>query len=266
MQCFNTAGATIMRADPHLREEQRRLLDERRTSSSTWLAQDRRPRQTACVAWRGCNGNGQDDGWAQTCTVTVDNATAPTKVDVQAARGRLALPARGALARLLHHAARDPNTAICTWTEGNTQPQRDGTWMAAIDISGQPRPARAAILWKQQIDGRKDAADGSRTYSMRAMHDRIALPDATGKLGRTDMIVWRSGDVRGNNNTNAKGGTYYGNNMAVIKADKAGMTYVIPLTDMSSKLLGIDGTHLGMTLGDVRYDRRAQARHRVPLR
>jgi hypothetical protein len=128
-------------------------------------------------------------------------------------------------------AADDPNTAICSWTEGNTQPQRDGTWLAAIDLT---KTGQASILWKQQIDGRKDLAGVGRTYSMRAMHDRIMTIDSTtGALVPSDLILWRSGDVRGNNNGNNKGGTYYGNNVAVIKADKAGMSYVVPMTDMS---------------------------------
>jgi MYXO-CTERM domain-containing protein len=81
---------------------------------------------------------------------------------------------------------------------------------------------------------------------MRAMTDRVQLPNATtGELERTDMVIWRSGQLRGNNNTNQKGGTYYANNVAVIKATKAGLSYVVPMTDMSAKLTGLDGTHLG---------------------
>ena len=34
--------------------------------------------------------------------------------------------------------------------------------------------------------------------------------------------------------------------MAVMKADKAGMSYVVPMTDMAPKLLGLDGTHIAM--------------------
>src|SRR5439155_103568 len=46
-----------------------------------------------------------------------------------------------------------------------------------------------------------------------------------------------------------KGGTYYRNNIAVIKATKTGMTYVIPLHDMQQDLKGLDGTHLGVGYG-----------------
>ena len=106
--------------------------------------------------------------------------------------------------------------------EGNTQPQRDGAWLAAIDLT---KTGQQSILWKQQIDGRKDITGVGRTYSMRAMHDRVMTVDAaTGSLVASNLIIWRSGDVKGNNNGNNKGGEYVGNDMAVIKADKAGMS------------------------------------------
>ena len=34
--------------------------------------------------------------------------------------------------------------------------------------------------------------------------------------------------------------------MAIVKADKAGMSYVVPMTDMAPKLVGLDGTHIAM--------------------
>lgn len=200
------------------------------------------------VAWRGANGNGADDGWLQSYSLEVlgDGSVKFTnEFDVslcpreERSHGKCSVDAA------------DPNTAICTWTEGNTQPQRDGTWMAAVDItpgkfSGANR--QASILWKEQIDGRKDI-DGLRTYSMRASHERVLKPDATGKLVASNELMWYSNDLRGNNNENRKGGTVHRINMAVIKADKLGMSYVQPLTDMSAGLRGLGGTHLGMTLG-----------------
>jgi len=243
MECFNASGATIM---PQTRIYAKNNDDcaMNQDKSSTWLAKEVGV-VSHLVAWRGCNGNGQDDGWAQKFEVTVDNVAAPTKATFKQTAD-VSLCPREERSHGYCTTGTDPDTAICTWTEGNTQPQRDGTWMAAIDISGS-KTGQAMIYWKQQIDGKKTLPDGAKTYSMRATHDRISLPDATGNLVRSDMLVWRSGDVRGNNNGNAKGGTYFGNNMAVIKADKTGMSYVVPMTDMSQKLLGMDGTHLGFT-------------------
>ena len=52
-----------------------------------------------------------------------------------------------------------------------------------------------------------------------------------GSLTPTDDIIWRSGDAQGdNNNNNGKGGTYYGNIMAVMTVTKTGMTYKLPKT------------------------------------
>jgi len=243
MECFNEAGATIM---PQTRIYAKTNDDcaMNQDKSSTWLAKEV-GNVSHLVAWRGCNGNGQDDGWAQTFQVTVDNATAPTKATFKQVAD-VSLCPREERSHGYCTTGTDPDTAICSWTEGNTQPQRDGVWLAAIDISG-AKTGQAQIYWKQQIDGRQTLPDGSRTYSMRAMTDRISLPDSTGALARTDLLVWRHGAVRGNNNGNAKGGTYFANNMAIIKADKTGMSYVVPMTDMSQPLLGMDGTHLGMS-------------------
>ncbi|MGE3544790.1 MAG: MYXO-CTERM sorting domain-containing protein [Kofleriaceae bacterium] len=192
------------------------------------------------AAWRGCNGNGRDDGWVQSFEINCD-AEAATPCSFKALADVSVCPREERSHGAVSFASDDPNTVIATWTEGNNQPQRDGTWMAAIDVSGN----NANILWKEQIEGRKDI-DGLRTYSMRAMQSRIQTTDANGNLVNTDMIIWRSGDLRGNNNTNGKGGTYYRNQMAVIKANKDGMSYVTPMTNVAGDLLGLDGTHLGM--------------------
>jgi MYXO-CTERM domain-containing protein len=200
--------------------------------------------------WYGCNGDGDDDGWGASYTLTTDSATAPTTATWKEVFD-VALCQQEERSRGKCTVGTDPNTAICTWTEGDDQPQRDGTWMAAVDItpgkySGTDR--QDSILWKQMIDGRKDAtSDGTpTTYSQRAMHERIQMPDASGLLKPTDMIIWRSGDARGNNNDNQKGGTYYRNNMAIMNVTKAGMTYMLPLQDMQKSLSGLDGTHLGI--------------------
>ena len=81
------------------------------------------------------------------------------------------------------------------------------------------------------------------------MHDRVMGVDANGKVIATNRIVWRSGDVRGNNNTNGKGGAYLGNQMAIMELARTGITYKMPMTNMQGKLLGLDGTHLGMVSG-----------------
>jgi MYXO-CTERM domain-containing protein len=249
MQCFNSAGATIM-PQTKIYAKTNDDCSMNQDKASTWIAKVSADKLTThLVAWRGCNGNGQDDGWGQGFTVKLDSATNPTKATFAQTSDVSLCPREERSHGTCTTSDADPDTAICSWTEGNTQPQRDGTWLAAIDISGKTT-GQASIYWKQQIDGRKTLPDGNHTYSMRAMTDRVILPDASGNMVRTNMIVWRSGDVRGNNNTNnGKGGTYFSNQMGVIQADKTGMKYVVPLQDMSQKLLGLDGTHLGMTYG-----------------
>jgi MYXO-CTERM domain-containing protein len=200
------------------------------------------------VFYAGANGNGRDDGWAgivdldcsagATCTLAkvADISLCPRE---ERSRGACSV------------SDSDPNTAICTWTEGNTQPQRDGVWMSAINIGDGQNGANAQdrILWKKQIAGRTDE-NGMRTYAMRMSQSRIQKVDAiTGKLVNTDEIIIRWGGLQGNNNTNGKGGTYYKNMMGVVNATAAGMTYVVQPVDIAEKVIGLDGTHLGQTYG-----------------
>jgi uncharacterized protein (TIGR03382 family) len=204
------------------------------------------------VEWAGCNGNGADDGWAFVTKVACDNAATPTKCTFSNVFD-ISLAAREERSRgSCTVAAADPGYAVCSWTEGNNQPQRDGTWLAAIKLDD---PAikganqQAALLWKNQIAGRIDnnaAAGNKRTYAERAVQERVLTPDATGKLTASDTIIYRYGDAAGNNNTNeGKGGTYYTQMMAVIKVSRTGMTYLAKPTDMATKLTGLGGTHLG---------------------
>ncbi len=243
LQCFDKAGASVLpQTQIYAKANDDCSMNQDR--SSTWVAKADAT-VTKLVAWRGCNGNGEDDGWATSYSLTKapDGKIAfKTLVDVSVC------PREERSHGFCSTAGADPNTAYCTWTEGNTQPQRDGTWLAAIDISGQ-KDGQQAIIWKQQIEGRKESPEGYRTYSMRAMHDRVMEVNAAGALVASDKIIWRSGDVRGNNNSNGKGGAYLGNQMAVMKLSKAGPKYEMPMTNMQGKLLGLDGTHLGMVSG-----------------
>jgi uncharacterized protein (TIGR03382 family) len=190
-----------------------------------------------CAAWRGANGNGSDDGWLQSFSLNV-SATAVTfknNFDVSVCP-------REERSHGLVTFGTDPNTAIATWTEGNTQPQRDGTWIAAIDVTpGKFAGAnqQKSIIWKQMLRGRVDK-DGLRTYSMRLAQSRVLGAD----LKPTDEIFLYSNDLRGNNNGNEKGGTTYRLQMGVVKATKEGVSFTVPYADMGSTLIGLGGTHL----------------------
>jgi uncharacterized protein (TIGR03382 family) len=245
MMVFDKSGKTIM-PQTQIYAKQNDDCSMNQDDTSTTLVTADATGTTQLLAWRGCNGNGQDDGWMQSFAVACDSGTAPTSCSFKK-QFDVSLCPREERSRGKCSVGTDPTTAICTWTEGNNQPQRDGTWMAAVDITvgttGTDRQDK--ILWKQQIDGRKGTGS-LRTYSVRAKQERIMTADAAGNLVATDDIIWQSGDLHGDNNTNnGKGGTYFANQMAVITATKAGMSYKMPLTDMQGPLLGLDGTHLG---------------------
>ena len=246
MQIFNAQGVAVMK--------QTRVFQKNNDDCS--MSQDVASTETRQVsptvarmaAWRGCNGNGNDDGWVSIHDVTCDAGYTTCSLNKVA---DLSVCPREERSHGSVSWGTDPNTVIATWTEGNTQPQRDGTWMAAINVgTGQNgNNAQGRLLWKKQIDGRKDI-DGIRTYSMRAKQARIMKLDAGGKLIPTDQIIWQSNDLSGNNNGNNKGGTNRRINFAVIEATAAGMKYVMPMTDLANtKLSGLDGTHNGMNFG-----------------
>jgi MYXO-CTERM domain-containing protein len=206
---------------------------------------------TRLVCWAGANGNGRDDGWLNMINVSCQNGADGTATECTIKKEfDLSLCKREERSRgRCTVSAADPNTAICTWTEGNTQPQRDGTWIAAVDISTggeQGENAQSRVIWKEQIEGRKDIEGGGRTYSVRAMHTRVMLPRADGTLEKSDMLFIRTGDLQGNNNNDKKGGTYRQFRLGVAQATKAGLTWVMPMADANDMFLGIDGTHLTM--------------------
>jgi MYXO-CTERM domain-containing protein len=243
LQCFDKTGATVL-PQTQIYAKDNDDCSMNQDKASTWVVSGTATK-TKLVAWRGCNGNGEDDGWVQGFELNKDAAG---KITFKQTLDVSVCPREERSHGMCSTSASDPNTAYCSWTEGNTQPQRDGTWLAAIDISG-TKNGQGAIIWKEQIEGRKETQEGYRTYSMRAMHDRVMEVDASGKLVATNRIVWRSGDVRGNNNTNGKGGAYLGNQMAIMELARTGITYKLPMTNMQGKLIGMDGTHLGMVSG-----------------
>ena len=205
---------------------------------------------TQIVYWAGCNGNGRDDGWVNDIKVTSLNNGAAFKVEKvfdvdvepqeERSRGRCSI-------------GTDANTAICTWTAGNTQPQREGTWIGAIDLSSTgPTGANAnsRLLWKKRIQD-QTIYEGVRTYSVRANSARVQTLDSTGALVKGDQTFVQVSALRGNNTNNRKGGRYLAMFLGVATATKTGLTWDVPLTDVTNQMLGIDATHLTEAFGLV---------------
>lgn len=246
IQVFNAQGVAVM---PQTRKFAKNN-DDCSMSQDIASTQARQvsPTVARLAAWAGCNGNGADDGWVTIHDLTCDAGYTTCSL---AKVADLSVCPREERSHGSVSWGTDPNTVIATWTEGNTQNQRDGVWMAAINVGQGQNGANAQnrLLWKKQIDGRKDV-DGIRTYAMRAKQARIMKVDASGKMVATDQIIFQSNDVSGSNNGNNKGGTNRRINFSVIEATAAGMKYVMPMTDLANtKLSGLDGTHNGMNFG-----------------
>ena len=205
---------------------------------------------TTIVEWAGCNGNGQDKGWAFVTHVTCDSADAPTTCkfseEYDVALAQREERSRGSCSV----DSTDPSYAVCTWTEGNNQPQRDGIWMAAIALDQGVTGAdqQSAILWKKQLAG-KSQVDGITTYAQRAIQERVMKYDSTtNSFAPTNQLFVRWGDASGNNNTNdGKGGTYRTQMVGLAQVSRAGYTYVVKPQDLSTTLFNLGGTHLGST-------------------
>ena len=190
---------------------------------------------THITCWAGCNGNGTRRRLAQrhhrSSAPTTPAASPPAarslkNFDVslckreERSRGRCSI------------ADADPNTAICTWTEGNDQPQTDGTWIGAVDISAggqQGEGAQTRVLWKKMIEGEK-RIEGVRTWSVRANSSRILTENPDGTLSRSAQLIITTDDLRGNNTNNRKGGRYLSQNIGVAEATKDGLKWVVNMT------------------------------------
>jgi hypothetical protein len=204
---------------------------------------------THLVCWAGCNGNGRDDGWLNDITVNCTNGADGKATSCQITKNfDISLARREERSRgRCTLADEDLNTAICTWTEGNNQPQREGVWMAAVDVSAggeQGADAQSRLLWKEQIAGRTEIEGGRDYYASRAIQARVLTANPDGTTTRTNQIIFRYGNLQGRNRNNEKGGQYRAQMVGVIKATRTGMEYVLPMTDATEMMLGIDGTHL----------------------
>jgi hypothetical protein len=214
--------------------------------------------ETHLTCWAGCNGNGTDDGWLNDITVKCTNDAAGNATNCQIIKNfDVSLCKREERSRgRCSVADADPNTAICTWTEGNDQPQTDGTWIAAVDINPtgeQGEGAQSRVLWKKMIEGEK-RIEGVRTWSVRANSSRILTENPDGSLSRSQQLIISTDDLRGNNTNNRKGGRYLGQNLGVVEATKDGLKWIINMTPTADMMLGVDATHLTMAHALIQDD------------
>jgi hypothetical protein len=214
---------------------------------------------TRYIAWHGCNGNGRDDGWAAAVEVACTGGDIATECTIKRLFD-LSLATREERSRgRCTVGGADRSFAVCTWTEGNNQPQREGVWMAAVDLStgGQNGPdADSRLLWKDRLTHRQILqvnGEDREYYAMRAQQARILAKQPDGSLAPTDEIIFQSTANRGQNTDDRKGGRSDAINFAVIKATREGYTFTMPMTTInmgtSPMLLGLDGTHISMTEG-----------------
>ncbi len=203
---------------------------------------------TRIASWGGCNGNGSDDGWLFATEFKCNNpGGAATECQVKKLFS-VSLAQREERSRgSCTVDAADRSYTVCTWTEGNTQPQHEGTWIAAVDLND---GVQDRLLWKDRISYKTTLqvnGEDREYYSMRAQHMRVMAKQPDGSLAPTNEIIFESTLNRGNNVDNRKGGRSDALEMAVIKTSRTGYSFTMPLSVInlaSPMLLGTDGTHL----------------------
>lgn len=213
---------------------------------------------TRVANWDGCNGNGRDDGWFRATEIacTTDAAGVASECTIKRLFD-LSLAQREERSRgRCTVGGADKSFAVCTWTEGNTQPQHEGTWIAAVDLSpgGQNgENANNRLLWKDRLNYRQTLTvngEEREYYAMRAQHARVLQKQADGTLAATDEIIFSDSLNRGGNNNDKKGGRSDALNFAVIKTTREGYTFSMPMSTInfntSPMLLGLDATHISM--------------------
>jgi MYXO-CTERM domain-containing protein len=174
-----------------------------------------------------CNGNGRDDGWANQVKVSVSNGVARiNKV------GDVSIIDREERSRPNCEQMGDGLT-VCTGTEGNSQPQREGVWAIGVDN------ATMQVLWKEMVAHRGEDGQGRRTYAMRIKS--IAERDISGAKTGTVYIQYQM--HRGNNNGNDKGGRDEQVMLALAKPTRDGLN-LVKNEDITSM---ITATQIGMT-------------------
>lgn len=212
---------------------------------------------TRFAQWRGANGNGRDDGWIAATEVACVGGDIATECTIKRLFD-LSLAQREERSRgRCTVGGADKSFAVCTWTEGNNQPQREGVWMAAVDLStgGQNgSDANSRLLWKDRMIHRQILqvnGEDREYYAMRAQQGRLLTKQADGSLAPGNELIFQATLNRGQNTDDRKGGRSDAIAFAVVNPTREGYTFTMPMSTInmgtSPMLLGLDGTHISMT-------------------
>jgi hypothetical protein len=160
IQCFDATGATVMPQTEAFAKNN----DDCSMAETTPQLIDSAAGVERYVRWHGCNGNGRDDGWVGVASITKTANGYTYKRDMD-----VSVIAQEERSRGNCIVGPDKSFAMCAGTQGNTQPQREGTYLIAVNldpaIKGQNQ--QQALLWRKQIGGRKRSRARPRTRCAR---------------------------------------------------------------------------------------------------
>ena len=208
-----------------------------------------KPRLVGPNTWRqdcncGANGNGKDDTWANTYEYKLaeDGSSCEIKTVYDVSIGAREERSRGTARNCdLNGDGKIEDEVVHCYTQGNSQPMREGVWCTAL-INGEK-------IWSERIAHRGETPEGKRAYASRIKFDLFKDMDkmAAGLNANTCEGVVQFQMHRGNNNMNRKGGYSSDILAGIVNANEQGLNFRLTQSILPAFVTGGgDVTHAQM--------------------
>jgi MYXO-CTERM domain-containing protein len=174
------------------------------------------------------NGNGTDDGWIATMTVTSDGTKATITKDFD-----LSIVTNEERSRAECRPTANADVITCCFAEGNSQPPNRGVRCAGVNVAT-TTPANQRILWKKYVAER----NGNIYYSTPSL---VNMPNPDGTASDRMMLSYVRIDT-----TNRQGRTKGKTDQFTVPLEVSATGFTM-LEEPKTALLGIgDGAHPGL--------------------
>jgi hypothetical protein len=174
-----------------------------------------------------CNGNGEDDGWLNYFSVSCDSSGTSCEINKHFDTSIIEQEERSRpqCEQVDSDGDGTPDHAVCCGTEGNSQPQREGVWCAAVNLSS------GARIWRKRMAYTSKNSEGQTVYAMRAKLMRPeGLTQLVGDEFRgigNDVFYLHFEGIKGGNAgqvgaQNRKGGIEFGSGLIAFRFSTSG--------------------------------------------
>ena len=245
IQCFDRAGATV------LEQGKTEAISRETTTTARWTRTRvdgdvvSTPAARPAVAWRGCNGNGHDDGWRAS---TVDCTAAGTTCKFTTSSTSRSAPARSAPTAPAPSAVPTPTSRSAPGPRVTTS--RSATARGWPPSTYQPRPDRRGTSSRHPLE-EADRSAGRATAAARptrcaACTCRV-LPRQPAASDRPVQPIICPRPISAATTTTTRRAAPPTYICGVMEVDPRRLSpYTLPITNIQPLLLGLDDTHLGM--------------------